>query len=242
MSMGIMDNIIGIAKNEIENTKSKVLNRAEYSKDRSMPLYISFGFKELGIGSSATLRQKTDGTTYFNYDDSVTYKIVDYNWTGPIYDSVMTANTTGSTNSETTKKGKSGKMTTGAIIGTVLLPGVGTVVGAAIGAGGKSKANTQSLSTSSTQQIHKQIEKSSNAILKLQRISDKSIFPITIACGSGIDSQLQCFKIEKELSISSASKEMTDALKGIKALKELLDMGAITQEEFDSKKKQLLNQ
>ena len=154
----------------------------------------------------------------------------------------MTASTKGVTNSETVKKGKSGKMATGAIIGTVLLPGVGTVVGAAIGAGGKGKSKTQSTNESATQQVHKQIEKNSTAILKLQRISDGTIFPVTITCNSNIDSQIRCFLIEKESTISDTSKDMTDALKGIKALKELLDMGAITQVEFDIKKKQLLNQ
>ncbi|MDD3404492.1 MAG: SHOCT domain-containing protein [Hespellia sp.] len=37
------------------------------------------------------------------------------------------------------------------------------------------------------------------------------------------------------------SKDTVDALNGIKALKELLDIGAITQSEFDKKKEQLLN-
>ena len=37
------------------------------------------------------------------------------------------------------------------------------------------------------------------------------------------------------------SKNVSDSLKGIKALKELLDMGAITQEEFESKKRQMLD-
>ncbi|MBS5955351.1 MAG: SHOCT domain-containing protein [Clostridiales bacterium] len=242
MSMGIMDNLVGFAKNEIESAKAKAQMQAECNKDRSISLNMTFGFKELGLAGSATLRQKLEGTTYFNYDDSESYKIIDYNWNGPIYDSIMTASTKGVTNSETVKKGKSGKMATGAIIGTVLLPGVGTVVGAAIGAGGKGKSKTQSTNESATQQVHKQIEKNSTAILKLQRISDGTIFPVTITCNSNIDSQIRCFLIEKESTISATSKDMTDALKGIKALKELLDMGAITQVEFDIKKKQLLNQ
>ncbi|MFT4107702.1 MAG: SHOCT domain-containing protein [Lacrimispora sp.] len=240
--MGIMDNLVGMAKNEIENTKARVLNQAEYSKDRSLSLNIIFGFKEANIPQLSTLRQKLDGTTYFNYSDSIAYKIVGYDWGGPKYESVMTANTQGVASSETTKKGKSGKMAAGALIGTALFPGVGTIVGAAIGAGGKNKAKTESAQQSSTQQVHKQIEKPSNAIIKLQRISDNVIFSFTIACNSTIDSQIRCFVMEKEVSVSSASKEMTDALKGIKALKELLDMGAITQEDFDNKKKQLLNQ
>lgn len=130
----------------------------------------------------------------------------------------------------------------GAIIGTVLLPGVGMVAGAATGAGGKGETKTQSTNESATQQIHKQIEKDNTAILKLQRISDGTIFPITIVCYSKTDSQIQCFKIENQPSISSSSKEVSDSLRGIKALKELLDMEAITQEEINSKKKPLLDQ
>ena len=55
------------------------------------------------------------------------------------------------------------------------------------------------------------------------------------------DAQIRCFNIQEERSVADASAEAAESLKGIKALKELLDMGAITQEEFDAKKNQLLN-
>ena len=42
-------------------------------------------------------------------------------------------------------------------------------------------------------------------------------------------------------SESSASDNMAQAAEALKSLKELLDSGIITQEEFDAKKKQLLN-
>ena len=67
------------------------------------------------------------------------------------------------------------------------------------------------------------------------------IVSIVIGCNSLIDSQIKGMQIVQEQSVNEISKDTTDALKGIKALKELLDMGAITQEEFDMKKKQLLN-
>lgn len=238
--MGLMDNLVNAAKNELENSKAKAAKQSECARDRSTSIIMTFGYKELGISNNAILRQKAGGETYFNYDDSTLYKIIGYEWNGPTYEIMTTSNTKGSGNSETTKKGKSGKMATGALIGTVLFPGVGTVVGAAIGAGGKGKSKTQSTNESSTQQVQKQVEKNNTAILKLQRINDGVIFSVTIVCNSNIDSQIRCYNIEKEASVSSTSKEMTDALKGIKALKELLDMGAITQEEFESKKKQLL--
>lgn len=46
--------------------------------------------------------------------------------------------------------------------------------------------------------------------------------------------------LEKKLKQSISNDKSTDNLKQIKELKELLDMGAITQEEFDEKKKELL--
>ena len=238
--MGLMDNLVNAAKNELENNKVRLSKQAECAKDRSVLINMTFGNKELGLSNNATIRQKLSGEVYFNYDDSVLYKIISYDWKGPDYEFMTTCNTKGSENSETTKKGKAGKMATGALIGTVLFPGVGTVVGAAIGAGGKGKSKTQSMNESSTQQLQKRVEKNNTAIIKLQRINDGIIFPITIVCNSNINSQIQCYNIEKNSSVSSTSKEMTDALKGIKALKELLDMGAISQEEFDTKKKQLL--
>lgn len=238
--MGLMNNLVSAAKNELENTKAKAAKQAECAKDRSLPIIMTFGYKELGIGTNSTLRQKIDGETYFNLDDSVLYKITGYEWEGPSYEIKTSSNSRGSENSETTKKGKSGKMAAGAIIGTVLFPGVGTVVGAAIGAGGKGKSKTQATNESSTEQIQKHVEKNNTAIIRLQRMNDGAIFSITIICNSNIDSQIRCYNIEKQASVSSTSKEMTDALKGVKALKELMDMGAITQEEFNAKKKQLL--
>ena len=46
---------------------------------------------------------------------------------------------------------------------------------------------------------------------------------------------------ESSESESSASDNMAQAAEALKSLKELLDSGIITQEEFDTKKKQLLN-
>ena len=46
---------------------------------------------------------------------------------------------------------------------------------------------------------------------------------------------------ESSESESSASDNMAQAAEALKSLKELLDSGIITQEEFDAKKKQLLN-
>ena len=46
--------------------------------------------------------------------------------------------------------------------------------------------------------------------------------------------------ISNLFSKKESSKDKEDNLEQIKKLKELLDLGAITQEEFDAKKKELL--
>jgi len=145
------------------------------------------------------------------------------------------------------KNGKSGRMAAGALVGTMILPGIGTAVGAAIGAGGKSKQNTtgnthvNTYTNSNSQQISKNVEQNTTAIIRLKRLTDNTIHSLTIVCNTEIDAHLRCFNIKKEKSIADASTEAAESLKGIKALKELLDMGAITQDEFDIKKNQLLN-
>lgn len=240
--MGLMDNLMNAAKNELDASKAKLQKQAECSKDRSLTLNISFGNKEVGISSMSTMRQKINGEVYFNYDDSTLYRLIGYEWCGPKYEIMTTSNTSGTSNTDTEKKGKSGRMAAGAIIGTFLCPGIGTAVGAAIGAGGKSKSKSQTINESSSEQLQRHVEKNTSAIIKLRRITDGTLFSITVSCNTNIDSQIRCFNFEQESSTASVSKDMTDALKGIKALKELLDMGAITQEEFDLKKKQLLNQ
>lgn len=258
--MGFLESIrSGIAERqeeqrlEQERQRQFQLKMQECGKDRSLFIQPTFGHVQLGIKSPVTLRQKTDGTVYFDIADDITYQLIGYEWNGPIYNQVVSAQSNTNTNtnqvyvSQTTKKGKSGKMAAGAIIGTVIMPGIGTAVGAAIGAGGKSKQTTTGNSASAThsnsnsQQVSRNIEQNTTAIIRLKRLSDNTIHSLTIVCNTGIDTQIRCFNIQEERSIADASAEAAESLKGIKALKELLDMGAITQEEFDAKKNQLLN-
>ena len=258
--MGLLDTIRnGITERQEEQRLAQErqqqfkLKMQECGKDRSLFIQPTFGHFQLGIKSPATLRQKTNGTVYFDIADDITYHLIGYEWNGPIYNQVVSAqsNTNANTNqvyvSQTTKKGKAGKMAAGAIIGTFIMPGIGTAVGTAIGAGGKSKQTTTGNSASATrsnsnsQQVSRNIEQNTTAIIRLKRLSDNTIHSLTIVCNTGIDAQIRCFNIQEERSVADASAEAAESLKGIKALKELLDMGAITQEEFDAKKNQLSN-
>ncbi len=77
--------------------------------------------------------------------------------------------------------------------------------------------------------------------MKFRNTETRESVSIVIGCNTLIDSQIKGFQITQEQSIRDMSKDTVDALNGIKALKELLDIGAITQSEFDKKKEQLLN-
>lgn len=196
----------------------------------------------IGILGPCTMRQRPeDGLVYFNSDENSLYELIGYEWNGPVYVTATKSQTVDTGNSQTTKKGKSGKMAAGAIIGTLLMPGIGTAVGAAIGAGGKSNSSTQSNNSSTTERLTQQVEQPTTAILKFRKVGSGMIFPITIECSSHIDTQIRCFQISSPQAATKLSKDVSESLKAIKALKELLDMGAITQEEFEIKKKQILN-
>lgn len=212
--------------------------QAEQAKMQRITLQINSGTQLVHATTASTMFQRQDGTIYFNSNYNDKFILIDYFWNGPMYETVTnsTANTTG----QEVTKGKSGKMAAGAIIGTALIPGVGTAVGAAIGAGGKKKKN-KSLQ-SNTSSIQRQTEILTPATLKFKNMDTNNIVSIVIGCNSLIDSQIKGLQIYREQSTQELSKDTTDALKGIKALKELLDMGAITQEEFDMKKQQLLQQ
>lgn len=211
---------------------------AEQAKMQRVFLQINSGFQQVNATNTSTMFQRQDGTVYFNTNFNDRFLFIDYSWNGPMYET--TVNSTTNTTGQEITKGKSGKMAAGAIVGTMLMPGVGTAVGAAVGAGGKKKKNKSSQSNTSS--IQRQTEILTPATLKFRNLETNDIVSIVIGCNSLIDSQIKGMQIIKEQSVNEISKETTDALKGIKALKELLDMGAITQEEFDMKKQKLLNQ
>ena len=64
---------------------------------------------------------------------------------------------------------------------------------------------------------------------------------MSFKCTREIDSKIRCFDFSKIPDKAIIVNDVKQNLEGIKALKELLDIGALTQEEFDEKKKQILN-
>lgn len=232
------DGATDLVKKELGKKELERQQAQRIASHISIPITIKNGVG--GISGSCVIRQRPeDGLVYFNMDETHLYEPVDYSWSGPIYGSQTNSQTISDTNSQTVKKGKSGKMAAGALVGTILFPGVGTVVGAAIGAGGKSKSTTTGFSTSSTNQIQQTVEQPGVAVIKFKSIDNGNILPITIICTTEIDAKIRCLQFKQ--TTADISKKTAESLNAIKALKELLDMGAITQEEFERKKKQILN-
>lgn len=224
---------------KVENEKRIARNQLAMAQTTQthMSLQISAGYQQIHTGVHAIMYQCSDGTVYFNKNVNERYVLLDYLWNGPRFNTVT--NSVSNTNSSSATNGKSGKMAVGALVGTALMPGIGTAVGAAVGAGGKKKKKAQSITTSSS--VQESQELTTPATLKLKNVNTNQYVSIVILCSTSIDSQIKCFQFSAEQTKNDLVRDTTDSLKGIKALKELLDMGAITQEEFDVKKKQLLD-
>lgn len=231
------DTTTAIVQSEIAKKKEIQTRIEEQARMTRASFQISSGFNQVCATPQSTMFQRPDGTIYFNANYNDRYVLIEYNWSGPRFNIV--SNSQSNTLGHETTNGKSGKMAFGAIVGTALMPGVGTAVGAAIGAGGKKKKVNKA--TTFTNITQKQIELITPATLKFKNVNTGQIASIVIGCNTVIDSQIKCFSMTQEKSVKEISSESTDVLNGIKALKELLDIGAITQEEYDERKNKLLD-
>ena len=98
---------------------------------------------------------------------------------------IITDSTTNTTEQEITKR-KSGKVAAGAVVGSFLAPGVGTIVGAAVRASGKKKKKKSS--QSNTNSVQRRSEILTPATLKFKNIDTGAILSIVIGCNTLIDS------------------------------------------------------
>lgn len=123
--------------------------------------------------------------------------------------------------------------------------GVGTVVGLATGGKKKQKVELDIIIKFKNRKQEK-IEYYRGKIRGTDAVFKQSIVPKAIALVDLINSfpekALKSLTTEPAVEQSTPqSSPATDPLDEIKKLKGLLDIGAITQEEFDAKKKELLN-
>ena len=185
------------------------------------------------------------GIVWFDYSKTKEYEVLDYQWNGPGYQQVMIHDNDSSTR---TKGGRKGRVA-GAIIGTILMPGIGTVIGAAVGTGKKEVSNTrgQTVSHIETKEIPVP------ASMKLRNLQNDTIVNIGFQCTAELDARIRNniaanldpgYYIDVEspqaLPEPEPEKETKDVLAQLRELKSLLDDGAITQDEYDALKKKIL--
>lgn len=245
--MGLSDLLKTASNKATELVQNEANKRQElrqlHIEQQNMPqvfFYIQAGAQLVNSSIQATMYQRSDGTIFFNNNSGDSFSLIGYSWNGPVYNSVQSS--ISNTNGKEVTKGRMGKMTAGAIIGSAIMPGFGTAVGAAIGGSGKKKKNINS--TTRTNSFQRQMECMTPATLTFINNKNGQRFGITISCNSLIDSKIKCFIFSTanlENNENIARTPVSDCYEEIKKAKELLDMGIITPEEFEIKKSQLLN-
>ena len=155
------------------------------------------------------------------------FTILNIKWNGKNIVSNVLSVTDTANNGKSKKTGR----VIGAAVGTLIAPGIGTVIGAAHGTG-NTKTNENSTSITRTHNIVK--EEVSDIELDIQYENE---YTETL--------KYQCYEKQANILLTLFNERNTlnhfDLYEEIKKLKELFDIGAITQEEFEAKKKQLLN-
>lgn len=191
----------------------------------------------IGIGkSSAVMCQRKDGTVFFDKNYSQQFVLTDYEWGGAEFNESVVSKTKGNDKSKTKRTGRA----TGALLGTLIAPGVGTIVGGMVGTGNK---KTKGKNESETVQTVNKKEVKTLAALKLVDKNTNEKVIIGFECDSKKDIEIRSFVFEEtedDTNVDYPVDEKT-SIQLLKEYKDLLDEGIITQEEFDKKKKELLN-
>lgn len=220
-----------------DNMSAMVNKMATQAKERHITLEITSGKQQLNMGmlsSSIVMRENADGQIYFDKVPGF-FEIIGYSWEGPRYKTVTTTNTVNKHGGKdkTKKKGGLG----GAVIGTMILPGVGTAVGYALTHGSQTKhGGSDKIDT--RQDSHEE-EIKTNAKITLRSLGTGQSFVIGFKCDTRTDSELQNFSMNVPQQAVSVNDQQ-DAVTLLKQYKSLLDDGIISQEDFDNKKKELL--
>lgn len=214
------------------------------NKPSRITLSITSGKQYLDMGifsSSITMTRNESGYVTLGKIEAQ-YEILEYDWDGPKYETVTS--TTGKAKTKEKRHEKTGRKgrVTGAIVGTMLLPGVGTVIGASVGTGKKSKGRTDTTSDNNEIVKTKDVEVQSNATLKLKNVETNETFVIGFKCDSELNINLLNFGVGSNANdFSQTISTEKSSVELLKEYKELLDLGIITEDEFQKKKSELLN-
>lgn len=167
---------------------------------------------------------------YFGNNKDVQYNILKYSWDGAQYREVEVTDSSSHTKGGEKRKGR----VTGAIVGSILLPGVGTVIGAMHGTGKKNKQKTVGHT-----EVHNEVEEiQTPATILLENISTGEKANIGFLCDTNIDNKIH--NLFPNIDNTKEESITNDSMDQLLKLKALLDNGAISQQEFDEFKKKLL--
>ncbi|MEQ6998166.1 SHOCT domain-containing protein [Enterococcus casseliflavus] len=235
-------------------------NKAKISDIKSTGIFLKIGLDiASGAGSINTsdrvmIVQLNDNRIAINPKNPEFYYLLATEFSGPSYKEVFSSETSGSSQTKslekTTKKGKSGRVAGGAIVGTMLMPGLGTVVGAYAGSKGKDKKKKRGSETvnhnNNTTETTQRVEVKSLAKITLYRIADKKTLTITVNADTKDYNEISSLQVtNKDLllndntEVKKGSEVYTrdEIISKLKELKELVDLGILTTEEFEEKKK-----
>ncbi|EGO7725479.1 SHOCT domain-containing protein [Enterococcus faecalis] len=221
----ISGNNIGEIIKPIENVANTALsNYEENKKEQKLVLSVKKSFsKKL---DSIVLRRDINNYFYIskNYNpDAIKYLFERFEWNG----STTTQKTI--TKGDIKTKGRTGKT----VVGAALLGPVGAIIGSS----GKRKSKIDTESTTTTTEI------GSEGKIFLRNPEDNSIKEIKVFLNSAQANNLERFIANIEYSDPKSLKtsKKSSTTEQLKELKELLDSEVITQEEFELKKRELLD-
>lgn len=208
------------------------------AKERHVQLTITAGKQNLNMGPFATtvvMRENEDGKIYFDRVNGF-FEIVDYSWEGAKYKNYTTAGAQTEYSGKAQAKHKGGLG--GAVVGTLLCPGIGTAIGYAMTR--KTVASQKgNVNTNVVVQDHS-IEASSQAKLTLKNIETGDSFAISFPCNTTLDAEISNFPMQRRAATAKEMEQQKSSIKLLKEYKQLLDENVISQEEFEAKKRELL--
>ena len=136
-----------LAKTAVDKTTEGLDKANEMRKKASLETKITLPASNQ-FTSSTTIRKTVDGQYYIGLysEEPVLYEFENFSFSG----STIIERTT--TTGKTKQKGKKASTLAGAVLGTALAPGVGTIVGGMVGASGKKKGTINSTSVTTQEE------------------------------------------------------------------------------------------
>jgi hypothetical protein len=225
---------IGDMIKPLEDKTNGFIDQREIDKtEQSISLQLIIGERLLTGTPNKKLRRDKDGYFYFSnhFDaDAERYDLLAYDVRYPKYTSKTETKTTGTIKT----KGRTGS----ALIGGALAGPTGAIVGAS-----RDKKTTVDLTTKDvTTTKGPMFIKDPILTIKLKSTKDSSVktLHVVTTIGKKLDNANEFFQFREDNQNAEQPLIAQSPVEQLKELKELLDLGILTQEEFELKKKEIL--